>query len=108
MSTTNRDYLFDKRNYSSWRERMKGYKNYSKNLAKKEAKKNHSTIIKGMLDSLSDQNKQKKKGQCTFAKQLWLRLENHIHVEVNNMQYSHSIEVEFENEINEGMYSPRH
>ena len=25
MSTTNREILFDKRNYSSWRERMKGY-----------------------------------------------------------------------------------
>ena len=76
MLNTNEDIFFNETYYSSWRERMKGYlktkgpgvwetiacklttvRNQSKHLAKNEAKKKHSTIIKAILDILSDKKK---------------------------------------------------
>jgi hypothetical protein len=85
--------LFDERDYSTWRIEIKGFlkakgkgiwnaviggsvplKNKSKFAAQKEGKKNDALALKAIFNGLSSSVK-KSMGQCTSAKDLWLKLE---------------------------------
>jgi hypothetical protein len=85
--------LFDETDYSAWRIEMKGFlkekgkgvwnatiggsvplKNKSKFAAQKEAKKNDALALKTIFNGLSSFVKESM-GQCTSAKDLWLKLE---------------------------------
>jgi hypothetical protein len=85
--------IFDEKNYSAWRIEMKGYlkekgegvwkvtiggsvplKNKSKFAAQKEEKKNDALALKTIFNGLSSSVKESM-GQCTSAKDLWLKLE---------------------------------
>jgi hypothetical protein len=86
--------IFDETNYSAWRIEMKGYlkakgegiwkatiggsvplKNNSKFAALREEKKNDALALKTIFNGLSIFFKESM-GECTSAKDLWLKLEN--------------------------------
>jgi hypothetical protein len=85
--------LFDETYCSSWRTKMKGFlkekvkgiwnatiggsvplKNKSKFLAQKEGNKNDALALKTIFNGLSSSVRESM-GQCTSAKDLWLKLE---------------------------------
>lgn len=91
---TNQALFLEETNYSSWRIRMKGYmksrgssvwesivvgpifsKRKSKIATQRESKKNNSIASKEILDGISGSDKERI-GQCTSAKELWLKLKN--------------------------------
>jgi hypothetical protein len=107
--------LFDETNYSTWRIEMKGFlkekgkgiwnasiggsiplKNKSKFAAQKETNNNDALSLKTISNGLSSSIKQSM-GECTSAKDLWLKLEK-----VYQNKEENSIK------DNEGKYSPKY
>jgi hypothetical protein len=107
--------LFDETNYSAWRIEMKGFlkergkgiwnatiggsiplKNKSNFPAQNEAKKNDALDVNTIFNGLSSFVKESM-GQCTSAKDLWLKLEKVYQGKEDNPIKE-----------NEGKYSPKY
>ena len=120
--------LFDGTNYSSWRGNMKQYfkskgsevwnsvvskpwdlttsKNLSKIIVQRRARKNNEVALK-ILNGLSDTFKASI-GLCTFAKDLWLKLEKMYQIK---SKYIEDIPIKDEDEdstINKSKDSPQY
>jgi hypothetical protein len=125
MISTSEIPLFDETNYSSWRINMKEClkskgvdvwdtvvvgsipsKKKPKYASLKEAKKNNSVAFKTIFDGLSDLVKERI-GQCTSAKDLWLKLEKTYQGKKEDREDNPIKDVKHDQAINEGKDSPK-
>jgi hypothetical protein len=102
--------ILDEENYSTWRIEMRVHlkemgagiwkaaiggsvslKNKSKFAAQREGKKNDALALKTILSGLSSPIKESM-GQCTSAKDLWLKLEETYQSKKENIE-DHSIKI---------------
>jgi hypothetical protein len=102
--------ILDEENYSTWRIEMRVYlktmgtaiwketiggyvplKNKSKFATQREGKKNDALALKTILSGFSSPIKESM-GQCTSAKDLWLKLEDTYQEKKEDVEY-HSIKI---------------